>query len=396
MMIKSPISAHVRHHHTLMFLCALWLLVIGCSPSIPEIPIQGELGGQPINTTVDSDIARYYFENYLQNIKTDSELDTTLDQVHSLPSTTLPDQEALASLSRTYSVDFATLYLMKRILEHESTPHILSTFLETFAMLKRAGDIDPGIFFPEASSYLFLFAPSWLYKTNPYTGADFAKIRKLLDELGLHTQLIDTEESGAVETNARIIAEELFRLQSLDKQIILISASKSGPEVAQALGELLPAEQTSHIKAWLNIGGVLRGSPVADALLRWPTSWNVRSHFSSKGWDITGLESVTTKRSQQRFQRLTFPAHLLIINYIGIPLSGNINEGGWKGYLKLRKKGPNDGRTLILDAIVPGGIIIPQLGFDHYFRDPDMEFKVAALLQTLLQYFAASHECIPD
>ena len=158
----------------------------------------------------------------------------------------------------------------------------------------------------------------------------------------------------------------------------------------KALSRLLDADQTQHVKAWINIGGVLRGSQLADAALRWPVSWKVRSHFFSKGWDIAGLESVTTARSCKRFEGLKFPEHLLVINYLGIPLSGNINEPGWKGYVTLRKEGPNDGRTLILDAIVPGGVIIPQFGFDHYLWDPDLDLKVAALLQMLMQYFESS------
>ncbi|MBN1550846.1 hypothetical protein JW979_05240 [bacterium] len=378
------------HRNLFFFLWMLGLFGSGCSPSIPKIPIKGELAGQHIDTTVDSEIARYYLESYLQNNRTNPSFDLKIDQVNHFPMQTLPDREYLTYLARTYSVDFATLYFMKRISESESDHRIVRSFHEIYSKAKHAGDLNYSTFLPQASAYLFLFAPSWLYKTNPYTGADFAKIRKLLDKLGLHSQLIETEESGAVETNAKIIAQELLRLKCLHKRIILISASKSGPEVAQALGEYLSPDQTSHIKAWMNISGVLQGSQLADSALTWPVSWKVRSHFSSKGWDIAGLESVTSKRSRKRFEHLRFPDHLLIINYLGIPLSGNINKPGWKGYLNLRHGGPNDGRTYLLDAIIPGAITIPQFGFDHYLWDPDLDLKVTALLQTLIQYLEPS------
>jgi hypothetical protein len=48
-------------------------------------------------------------------------------------------------------------------------------------------------------------------------------------------------------------------------------------------------------------------------------------------------------------------------------------------YNYLRKFGPNDGSTLLADDLMPGGITIVEPGFDHFYRDPDINLKSLAL-----------------
>ena len=57
------------------------------------------------------------------------------------------------------------------------------------------------------------------------------------------------------------------QLRGLGLHLVVVSASKSGAEVALALGRVLTPAETSHVRAWVSIGGVLRGSPVADRIV---------------------------------------------------------------------------------------------------------------------------------
>jgi len=75
-----------------------------------------------------------------------------------------------------------------------------------------------------------------------------------------------------------------------------------------------------------------------------------------------------------------------VVNYVGIPLSGQVSDQARRGYRQLVSEGPNDGLTYVVDAIAPSGVTIPELGADHYFHNPDIEIKTLALARALTQY----------
>ena len=72
-------------------------------------------------------------------------------------------------------------------------------------------------------------------------------------------------------------------------RLIVVSASKSGPEVALALTKLGPAG-TRHIAAWVNIVGALQGTPLADTRAL-PEIENKLGQVN-----LAGVDSLTTKR----------------------------------------------------------------------------------------------------
>ena len=47
--------------------------------------------------------------------------------------------------------------------------------------------------------------------------------------------------------------------------------------------------------------------------------------------------------------------------------------------------GPNDGLTTLTDELTSQGIVITELGLDHYYSDPRIDQKAIALLHTALQ-----------
>jgi hypothetical protein len=101
---------------------------------------------------------------------------------------------------------------------------------------------------------------------------------------------------------------------------------------------------------------------------------------------------MTTKRSRARFNLFNVPEHILVVNYIGIPLSGDITKRARDGYLVLRSEGPNDGLTLITDEIAPGSITIAELGLDHYFLYPEIDLKTVAMTQTIINYLESQKQ----
>jgi hypothetical protein len=349
--------------------------------------VRGEIEGRPIDTTVDAPIARYYLEHHLSGRRLEPDLDRRISEaLAELPAE--PGREAFRELSAELSVDTATLHLIERLASAPANARMAALFRRELARIRALRDARGGRL--EACMRAFelpvlLFAPGWFYRSNPGTGADFARQRALFERLGVATSLIPVIENGTVEHNATIIADAIQRLDQAGQPAILVSASKGGPEVAHALGHVLEPDATGTVQAWINVGGLLRGALLADWASAWPQRWLTALYYWHQGLDpADSIASLTTERSRARFAQQTIPEHVLIVNFVGVPLSGQISPGAEFGYARTRPIGPNDGLTAILDELAHGGPAILQVGLDHYYRDPELDLKTLALALTVM------------
>ena len=360
---------------------AVWpfLLLFSCF-GVPQYPAEGRLEwGQEIKTTVDSEIARYYLEKYLQGVRSNPDYDQAIKNAHEIGDGRPLDSDNLQRLSERFSPDFAALYFVNRANQNPSSRKAQQAFRSHLAALRtkegEAGSRSDEKF----GSYLMAFVPGYAYKRDPATGADFARQRIIMDRAGFKTHLIETDEVGTVEKNAAIIASALISLSKQHDNIIVVSTSKGGPEVALALGKLLTPQQSGRIRAWISVGGILRGSPLADRALVWPRSWWAKIGTFFLGLPQENLENLSTRRRKEVFNQLAFPDHVLVVHYVGVPLSGQVSRDVRGRYRALRKLGPNDGLTLLTDELVPRGVVITDMGLDHYYRDPEIDLKTVAL-----------------
>ena len=79
--------------------------------------------------------------------------------------------------------------------------------------------------------------------------------------------------------------------------------------------------------------------------------------------------------------------NILAINYMGIPLSGQLSQYSIDKYPLLRTDGPNDGLTLLTDVVAPNSLTIVALGSDHFFaEDPRINEKTVALMKLIITY----------
>ena len=67
-------------------------------------------------------------------------------------------------------------------------------------------------------------------------------------------------------------------------------------------------------------------------------------------------------------------------------MSGNISFFGRKGFIPLRKYGPNDGVLLLPDMIFPGGVTLAQVGTDHLRLNDHMDIAGVALAVTVINW----------
>jgi hypothetical protein len=164
-----------------------------------------------------------------------------------------------------------------------------------------------------------------------------------------------------------------------------VSTSKGGPETHLALDRLGRSGDAGHIAAWVNIGGLLNGTALADYWAGWSQRWIAAAGFAVfLGLGTEAIPSMATGPRRARFAELRVPAGVVVVNYIGAPLTTDLRPDVWGDFEVIAPHGPNDGLTLLADAIVPQGITIVERGLDHYFAAPDLDRRIAALATTLL------------
>jgi hypothetical protein len=361
--------------------CILTCLFLGACSSIPRIPAKGEFFGQRVDTTVDSEIARYYLESYLQGKNEIRDMDEQISALYSSHGKSVPSREELKAISQAFSVDFAALFLADRLLNNRCNKDLNQRF-ERY--LKDDTAVDASI----ASSYQILFVPGWDYVKNGHkTGADFAKPRELATKSGFENYLVMLPPTGSVEEGANVLAAEITRHNRSGKNILLVGTSSAGPVIHLALGELLDEKELRSIKTWLNLGGILRGTPFIDYFERRPQRWLFNFYIWLKGFDKEAILSMGTAPSRRRFSSLHLDSDIVVINYMGIPLSGQLSQYSGTGYRMLRSDGPNDGLALLTDEIAPGSLTVIALGSDHFIaEDQEIDKKTIALMKLIVNY----------
>lgn len=380
------VVCHVLPCPVVTYLFALLLLCLyfsGCA-TIPQFRVNGILAGQHVSTTVDSELSKYYLEHYLQNDHIYPEYDQEIEKALAVWNQAPLDRETLRKISEQFSPDFATLYFVSRIYQDPVNRRAQQAFYSHLASIRKKGEEEIRRIAKRFKSYLIAFVPGYGYKQNPATGADFARQRRIMNRAGFQTLLIETEEIGTVEENASIVAREIPRLDKRYDNVMLVSTSKGGPEVAMAIGKLVMPDQLRAVRAWISIGGLLRGSPEVDQALTWPKSWLARIAFFFKGIPIETVKSLHTGKRREAYAQFEFPKHVLLLQYVGVPLSGQIAEHVQGRYRGLRELGPNDGLTLLADELIDGGIVVTDIGLDHYYEDPEIDLKTFALVQVVI------------
>lgn len=364
-------------------------VLTACAGESSGIPVEAEHAGQLIRTTVDADIAKYYLEQYLQGRRSRPELDDVIGSIESdIGAGKSTTRVALQNIARAHSTDLAALMLWQSVSTNSTNRVGFTLFREELRRLKDARGRASTTAAAGEPPVMIAFAPGWLYRSEQGNGADFARPRQTLIESGARTVMLDIEENGTIERNAQLISQQLGELSHSNPAIIVVSASKAGPEVALALSELHRRQPNHGVKAWVNIGGILQGTALADRAVTWPWCWFVKL-FVLHGHSFDGIESMTTWRSAQRKDQVAIPPDMVVVNYIGIPLSGHVTERARPGYALMREQGPNDGMTPIVDEIAPASITIAELGLDHFFVDPNIDTKTIALANAVIRLVQA-------
>ena len=379
MQFFNEINLSVKRINGTLLLCMSCVFALLGLPACAGLAVRGAVGGQIIETRVDSEVARYYLANYLAGNHTNPALDARIDQVYQTIKGNVPDRDELKNLTDEFSIDFAALLLADEISRVPLNRRFRIAFDEAYDYARKALPEGSAKLPPAAAQYEALIVPSYLYKRQNFNGADLAAPRKALQKVGLTCHFVEVSDDGPVESNAEIVMSAIRARAHSGRRLIIISASKSGPEVAQALTELGPAE-TRHVAAWINAVGALQGTPLID------DNALPELEFIVGKIDQAGVASMSVARSRQRFRSFHVPEHVLVVNFFGIPLTGSIGFRARRGFSPLEKYGPNDGIALLADMIFPGGITVTELGSDHFLMDQHLDVTAVALAISVIRW----------
>jgi hypothetical protein len=332
-----------------------------------SIPIKGKLFGRLLTTTVDNKLAGLMLTN------PEDEKVKHLFKSYDNRSTS---NSTLSQITKTYSADVATFYFLQKEYQNIENKKAQDLYFKLSGELKQNPAPSEIEFLKD---YFIVFVPGLAYKEDTATGADFSRQRRLFLKAGIQTQLIETDEWGLSENNAILISKRLRALATKYKKIIIVSASKGGLETALALGKFMKPDETCAIKAWVSVGGILRGSPIADQYLSAPKCWFAEFMLWTKGQSIEVVTDISYKRRSEDFKNLKFPENIKIIHFVAAPLATQISKEIKDRYCSMINLGPNDGLTTLTDEITENGIVVSELGLDHYFKDPDIDTKTFAL-----------------
>jgi hypothetical protein len=230
---------------------------------------------------------------------------------------------------------------------------------------------------------ILAIVPGASYLENPRSGADGRLVREQAERIGCPTELVPLATTGTLQQNARILCDWLAAQP--DRPVILASLSKGGPDVKTALAEPGAESAFRQVAAWVNLCGILDGTPVADWLLsRSPGAMLIRLFYRLRG-QLRGQSTQFLRELRYRPGiPLRLPAHIRMISIVGFPLREHLtNRAARRCHSRLAPLGPNDGGLILADVCALPGLIYPIWGADHYLQP---QRDVRALVRAILRY----------
>jgi hypothetical protein len=307
----------------------------------------------------------------------------------------------LQEIARRHGVDFATAVFYDRVRSAPRTnafldrlaalgPAFVASNDQGWSMAPPDGTADrasaPGTRHPLHGRVLI--APGAFYREHPQYGSDGRAVREAALRAGLTVESLPVASLGTVRENAAIVRRALTALEASSsgerdgtEPVVLVSLSKGGADVRVALEDL--AAPPRSLRAWINICGLVHGTPVADRVVaQWWRRLCVAAYLALRGGSLTIVRDLAAGSQALLARPIAVPPGVLVINVIGFPLRRHLFGLTRARHRFMASWGPSDGLALLRDAIVEPGLTLPVWGSDHYFRAPG----VPDILDRLFRY----------
>ncbi len=266
------------------------------------------------------------------------------------------DALAFPEITREHGLDFATAVLYERLARVPANAEFLR---DSCAAASPSADTLIGV------------VPGAFYREHRNTGADGARVLAIAEKLGLPAEVIPTASFGTLAENAMAVHRWLDAKRG--RRIALISLSKGGADLKRAMA--LPGADVAFadVSAWVNISGIVHGTPLVDWLRQRPIRhWIVRLLLWWRGHPRMTLGDLRRGPGTVLDGWPGLPPHMCVVHVCGVPLRRHLTHP-WapRAYERLAPFGPNDGGGILLaDALHFPGIVCPVWGADHYLEPP--------------------------
>jgi len=227
--------------------------------------------------------------------------------------------------------------------------------------------------------------PGAFHREYPFTGADGQRVFELAEEIGWPAERIEVPSLASMERNATALIERLQGIQTT-KSVVLVSLSKGGADVRAALARPGAAEVFRNVRAWINLSGIVTGTPLVAWLKARPLRClGVRLLLRFRGQRFSDIEEIRHGPGAPLGGPMVLPTSLKAIHVIGFPLIKDLtNDLARRGHARLAPLGPNDGGGILLRDIARlPGLIYPVWGADHYLNPAGRNIR--PLLLRILQ-----------
>ena len=221
----------------------------------------------------------------------------------------------------------------------------------------------------EAPAPLVVVMPGAFHAQYPHTGADGKRVLELARELGWPAEVVPAPSLGSMAENAAILAE--FLTSRSGKPIVLVSLSKGGSDVRAALQSAESANHMRDVRTWVNISGIVTGTPLVKWLQDRPLRcWGAKMLLWCRRQRWACIEELRHGPDAPLGRTLTLPAGMRAIHVAGFPSAADLsNDWARRGHARLAPLGPNDGGGILLrDLLALPGEIYPVRGADHYLN----------------------------
>jgi hypothetical protein len=267
--------------------------------------------------------------------------------------------QVLSDVAAREGIDFATALLYERVCaSHEHGPFIR-------AIDDLLDDTSPVADPP----FRLAIVPGAFYKEFPASGADGRLIREAAMPLGIEVDTIPVQSFGSIDANAQIIADWL---QAQDRgSTVLVSLSKGGSDVKLALARPDAGTVFCDVIAWVNLSGILYGTPLVSWVLRSKLrTWWFRFLLWMRGFDFDVVRQLDCTADSPLRATVALPDMMRAIHVVGFPMREHLtNSLARRWYRRICDCGPNDGAGILLGDITrTPGHVYPIWGADHYLR----------------------------
>ena len=295
---------------------------------------------------------------------------------HGAPSLAQLTPEIVQQLTRQHGIDFATALLYDRL--RKSPQHA-----EFIDRLEAGLTISPTRL--RSVAWTIAIVPGALYLERPELGGDGKIVREAAEALGIKTVMVPLASRGSVTENATRLAHWLQ--QQAAEKLVLVSLSKGGPDLKEALARPDAGDIFGNVVAWVNVCGPLDGTHVVNWVLdSWWRSALLKLQYRLQRRDFAFL---TELRRAAAFP-VALPPAMQLISLVGFPLQKHLTTGLSRFCHRIiGRLGPNDGTVALADAIRWPGAIYPVWGADHYFQPAD---RARALIKKVLWYLGETNE----